>query len=184
MKRSASRPRVSVTTGGRGVVAHVGARLLCDLGDELGLADGLSAAMAPTKKRRRGHDRGRVLVDLAVSVADGGTTFSDLRTLSSQPQLFGQVASVATTWRTLQADRRGCVGGALPAARAAARQQAWAQGMDPGFYVIDIDGTLVTSDSEFKQGAAATYKKGFGFHPLLSYPGRHRRAAGRAVAAR
>jgi hypothetical protein len=41
--------------------------------------------------------------------------------------------------------------------------------MDPGFYVIDIDGTLVTSDSEFKQGAAATYKKGFGFHPLMSY---------------
>jgi hypothetical protein len=41
--------------------------------------------------------------------------------------------------------------------------------MDPGFYVIDIDGTLVTSHSEFKQGAAATYKKGFGFHPLLSF---------------
>jgi hypothetical protein len=57
----------------------------------------------------------------------------------------------------------------IAAARAAARDQAWAQGMDPGFYVIDIDGTLVTSDSEFKQGAAATYKKGFGFHPLLSY---------------
>ena len=37
--------------------------------------------------------------------------------------------------------------------------------MDPGFYVIDIDGTLVTSHSEFKQGAAATYKKGFGFSP-------------------
>ena len=168
MKRSASRPRVSVTTGGRGVVAHVGARLLCDLGDELGLADGLSAAMAPTKKRHRGHDRGRVLVDLAVSVADGGTTFSDLRTLSSQPQLFGQVASVATTWRTLQAVDEAALAG-IARARAAARQQAWAQGMDPGFYVIDIDGTLVTSDSEFKQGAAATYKKGFGFHPLLSF---------------
>ena len=130
-----------MTTGGRGVVAHVGARLLCDLGDELGLADGLSAAMAPTKKRRRGHDRGRVLVDLAVSVADGGTTFSDLRTLSSQPQLFGQVASVATTWRTLQAVDEAALAG-IARARAAARQQAWAQGMDPGFYVIDIDGTL------------------------------------------
>ena len=41
--------------------------------------------------------------------------------------------------------------------------------MDPGFYVIDIDGTLVTSDSDFKQGAAATYKKGFGFYPMMSY---------------
>ena len=55
--------------------------------------------------------------------------------------------------------------------------------MDPGFYVIDIDGTLVTSDSEFKQGAAATYKNGFGFYPLMSYPRRHRGAAGRAAAA-
>ena len=41
--------------------------------------------------------------------------------------------------------------------------------MDPGFYVIDIDGTLVTSDSDFKQGAAATYKKGFGFYPMMAY---------------
>jgi hypothetical protein len=141
---------------------------LCDLADELGLTDGLSAAMAPTKKRRRGHDRGRVLVDLAVSVADGGTTFSDLRTLQGQPQLFGQVASVSTTWRSLEAIDAAALA-RIATARAAARQRAWAQGMDPGFYVIDIDGTLVTSDSEFKQGAAATYKKGFGFHPLLSY---------------
>jgi hypothetical protein len=109
-----------------------------------------------------------VLVDLAVSVADGGTTFSDLRTLLSQPQLFGPVASVSTTWRTLEAVD-DVVLASIATARAAARKQAWAQGMDPGFYVIDIDGTLVTSDSEFKQGAAATYKKGFGFHPLLSY---------------
>jgi DDE family transposase len=146
----------------------VGARLLCDVSDELELTAGLSAAMAPTKKRRRGHDRGRVLVDLAVSVADGGTSFSDLRSLIAQPQLFGEVASVPTAWRTLEAvDDSARERIAL--ARAEARRRAWAQGIDPGFYVIDIDGTLVTSDSEFKQGAAATYKKGFGFHPLLSY---------------
>jgi hypothetical protein len=40
--------------------------------------------------------------------------------------------------------------------------------MDPGFYVIDIDGSLVTAHSE-KQGAAPTYKRGFGFYPLLAY---------------
>ena len=45
---------------------------------------------------------------------------------------------------------------------------AWAAGADPGFYVIDLDATLVGSHSE-KQGAAPTYKKGFGFHPLLAY---------------
>jgi hypothetical protein len=40
--------------------------------------------------------------------------------------------------------------------------------MDPGFYVLDFDGTLVNSHSE-KEGAAPTYKRGFGFHPLLVY---------------
>ena len=103
MKRNARRPNIVVTTGGKGVVAHAGARLLCDLADDVGLTEALSAAMAPTKKRRRGHDRGEVLVDLAVAIADGATTISDLRVLADQPGLFGEVASVPTTWRTLEA---------------------------------------------------------------------------------
>ena len=41
-------------------------------------------------------------------------------------------------------------------------------GADPGFYVIDLDATLVGAHSE-KEGAAPTYKRGFGFHPLLAY---------------
>lgn len=44
----------------------------------------------------------------------------------------------------------------------------WQAGMDPGFYVIDIDGTLLTAPSE-KEGAAPTYKRGFGFYPLLAF---------------
>lgn len=53
-------------------------------------------------------------------------------------------------------------------ARAAARAWAGAAGKHPAFYVIDFDATLVTSHSE-KQGAAANYKHGFGFHPLLAF---------------
>ena len=34
--------------------------------------------------------------------------------------------------------------------------------------MIDFDATLVNSHSE-KEGAAPTYKKGFGFHPLMAY---------------
>ena len=167
MKRTQQRPRVIVTTGGRGVVAHAGARLLCDLADRLGLSAGLSAAMAPTKRRRRGHDRGRVLVDLAVALADGATAISDLRVLANQPALFGEVASVPTAWRTLGAIDEAALE-RIAAARAQARQRAWAAGMDPGFSVIDIDGTLLTAPSE-KEGAAPTYKHGFGFYPLLAY---------------
>ena len=102
MQRS-RRPKVRVTSGGQGVVAHAGARLLCELADSVGLSVGLSAAMAPTKQRRRGHDRGEVLVDLAVAVADGATTITDLQVLANQPALFGEVASTATAWRTLGA---------------------------------------------------------------------------------
>ena len=56
----------------------------------------------------------------------------------------------------------------IKTARAQARANAWAAGADPGFYVIDIDATLVGSHSE-KEHAAPTYKRGFGFHPLLAY---------------
>lgn len=40
--------------------------------------------------------------------------------------------------------------------------------MDPGFYVIDIDGTLVGAHSD-KEGAAPNYKHGYGFYPLMAY---------------
>ncbi len=167
MKRNRVRPRLRVTTGGRGVVNHAGARLLCDLAEATGLADGLSAAMAGTKQRRRGHDRGEVLVDLAVMLADDGKSISDLAILRNQPALFGEVASTPTAWRTLDAIDEAVLAG-IGRARAQARAAAWAAGMDPGFYVLDFDGTLVNSHSE-KEGAAPTYKRGFGFHPLLVY---------------
>ncbi len=167
VKSTHRRPGLVVTTGGRGLVAHAGARLLCDLADDLGLTDGLSAAMAPTKRRRRGHDRGKVLVDLAVALADGATAISDLAVLSDQPALFGEVASVPTAWRALAAVDDAALS-RIAKARSAARRRAWAAGMDPRFYVVDIDGTLVTAHSE-KEEAAPTYKGGFGFHPLLAY---------------
>jgi Transposase DDE domain group 1 len=167
MQRNRRRPAIGVTTGGKGVVAHAGARLLCDLADGLGLSDGLSAAMAPTKKRRRGHDRGEVLVDLAVAIADGATTISDLRVLANQPSLFGEVASTATAWRTLAAVDAAALA-RIAEARRDARRCAWEAGMDPGFYMIDIDGTLVNAHSD-KEGAAPNYKHGFGFYPVMAY---------------
>jgi len=167
MQRNPSRPDLTVTTGGKGVASHVGARLLCDLADSLGLTCALSQAMAPTKQRRRGRDRGRVLLDMAVAIADGATTFSDLRVLVDQGALFGEVASVPTTWRAVEATDAAALG-RIATARAEARARAWASGLDPGFYVIDIDATLVGAHSE-KEGAAPNYKHGFGFQPILAF---------------
>lgn len=168
VKRSSSRPRLVVTADGTGVAAHVGSRLLADMADALGLTGGLSAAM-PTRQRRSAHDPGRVLVDLAVSVADGGTSMSDLKVLRNQPEVFGTVASDPTAWRVLASvDEQILL--AIDAARAAARAVAWAAGARPpkDFIVLDLDATLVTAHSE-KEEAKATYKKGFGFHPLLCF---------------
>ena len=50
--------------------------------------------------------------------------------------------------------------------RVLADAAVWAAGADPGFYVVDIAATLVESHSD-KQGAAGTFKGGFGFHPLM-----------------
>jgi hypothetical protein len=108
-----------------------------------------------------------VLVDLAVAIADGAETISDLEVLSHQPDLFGEVASVPTAWRTLEATDEAARD-RIATARAEARRAAWAAGADPGYYVIDIDATMVTAHSE-KEGAGPTYKGGFGFHPILAY---------------
>jgi hypothetical protein len=147
LKRNATRPNLVVTTGGKGVAAHVGARLLCDLADELDLGQGLSEAMAPTKQRRRGHDWGQVLVDLAVAIADGATAIRGLRVLGDQGALFGDVASVPTAWRALEAIDEAAQE-RIARARAMARAEAWAAGLDPGLYVIDLDATLVGAHGE------------------------------------
>jgi Transposase DDE domain group 1 len=167
VKRRRRRAALSVTGDGNGVANHAGARLLAELADVVGLTSAVSAAMAPTKQRRRGHDRGEVLIDLAVAIADGAETISDLATLRDQPDLFGQVASHPTVWRALAAVDEAALE-RIKTARAQARANAWAAGADPGFYVIDIDATLVGAHSD-KEQAAPTWKRGFGFHPLLAY---------------
>ena len=167
VKRRQRRRALRVTGDGVGVANHVGTRLLVDLADAVGLTGSLSAAMAPTKQRRRGHDRGEVLTDLAVAIAGGAETISDLATMRDQPDLFGRVASHPTVWRTLDAVDAAALE-RIKIARADARANAWAAGADPGFYVIDIDATLVNAHSD-KEQAAPTWKQGFGFHPLLAY---------------
>ena len=167
MKRNPTRPRLKVSADGTHVVGHAGARLLSDLADATGLTHGLSVAMAPTKRRVRGHDRGQVVADLAVMIAGGGDAIPDLAVLRNQPDLFGEVASTPTAWRTLEAIDAAALE-RIAVARAAARAAVWASGADPGFYVIDFDGTLITAHSE-KEGAAPTYKRGFGHHPLLAF---------------
>jgi Transposase DDE domain group 1 len=167
--RDRRRFTVDVVPDGDGLVSHAGAALLAEAADRLGLTESLSRALAPMRERRGKHDRGRVVRDLAVMLADGGDCLSDLRAVRDQAPLFGPVASDATAFRVI--DRLVSDPGrlaALRAARARAREHAWNAGAQPQRIVIDIDATLITAHSE-KDGAAGTFKRGFGFHPLLAY---------------
>jgi Transposase DDE domain group 1 len=169
VQRDGRRFTVEVTSDGEGLVSHAGAALLAEAADRLGLTRELSLALAPMRERRSQHDPGRVLRDLAVMLADGGDCLSDLRAVRDQQPLFGEVASNATAFRVIDAiagDR--ALLEALRAARARAREQAWQAGAAPERIVIDVDATLITAHSE-KDGAAGTFKGGFGFHPLLAY---------------
>lgn len=51
------------------MVDHAGTRLLADLADVTGLSAMVGEALAPLRLRDRGHDRGRVAVDLAVMLS-------------------------------------------------------------------------------------------------------------------
>jgi Transposase DDE domain group 1 len=121
-----TRPPVEVSADGTGVVSHVGARLLADLAEWTTLTGRLSELFAARVAPQTAHDPGRVLVDVAVMLADGGECISDIATLADQPGVFGPVASDSTCWRVLDAITDDDLAG-IAVSRAAARQVAWAQ---------------------------------------------------------
>ena len=63
--------------------------MLARVADKLGLTGTLSLRLASIKQRRRGHDPGRVIRDLAVMLADGGECVSDMGAVRDQQALFG-----------------------------------------------------------------------------------------------
>jgi len=70
------------------------------------------------------------------------------------------------------------------AARAAARERAWTAGAAPdlsGLLQIDFDATITISHSEEKENAAKTWKRTFGFHPLLAFLDRPEVSGGEAL---
>jgi hypothetical protein len=91
----------TATADGEGVVSHAGSRLLADIADRTTLTAELAVALAGLRKARARHDPERVLVDMAVAIADGATTISDVAVLADQVELFGAVASDSTCWRLL-----------------------------------------------------------------------------------
>lgn len=183
MKSSKRVSRVKVTADGTGVVSHAGVGLLREVAQYTGLSRAVTTALIDTYKGVPVHAPGRVFTDLAVAVADGADAISGIAVLRDRQELFGPVASMPTTWRVLdRIDQEH-----LPlvrAARAKAREAAWAAGAGPDVAAglcLDFDATITIAHSE-KENAAATWKKTFGFHPLLCFLDRPDLAAGEALA--
>lgn len=170
--------RLSVAADGRGLVGHAGAVLLRKCADRTGLSAALSAALG-VRGKSPGWDRGVVLVQLVVAIVIGARSMADIELLRHQAAVFGAPASDSTVRRMLvEADAKAHA--RIRAARARVRAHVWeliaardggfcwvaiAGRVLTGWIVIDIDATLITAHSN-KQGAAATFKKGWGFHPL------------------
>jgi hypothetical protein len=169
-----------VRVAGKGVVSHVGSALLRLLGDRVGLTDRLSKALA-VREFYPDFDRGRVLADLAVAVADGATAIDDIRVLRDQGELFGSVASTTTAWRCLN-EIDGVQLGRIERARAKTRAWVWGRivarhGRIPAArtcygdlgktVVIRLDASIVIAHSD-KIGAKGTLKGTSGHHPLLA----------------
>ena len=176
MKNSVRGSRVAVSADGQGVVSQAGAVLLWETMRVTGLGRGLSQELSRWRAPRAVHDPGKIVADLAAALALGGDCLADIAVLREQPELAGPVASDPVVSR-LVSQLAGDLPRALKAvraARAAARERAWAlagdaaPGAGGGLVTVDLDATIVIAHSE-KQEAAPTWKKTFGFHPLTAF---------------
>lgn len=178
---------------GTHLVSHAGAVLLLRTAEPVGLAQALTSGSSGWRAPTAVHDQGKILLDLAVSIAVGGDCMADLDQLRSQPRVFGPVASGPTVSRlitVLAADADAAlatIGSAAALARSRAWQLAGRDGPDHAItagnpLVIDLDATLVAAHSE-KEAAAPTFKRTFGFHPLLGFVDHGPEGTGEPIAA-
>ena len=184
-----SYPKVKYRSSTSGSVSSAGVLLLTETARVLDLVEALTTELAGFTRRGAVHHPGKAIVDLAVMLASGGEVPADVAMLRARPHLFGPVASDPTISRIID-DLAGDVDAALSgisAARASARRTA---GLLPGgalpeidaHVIVDIDATLITSHSD-KELAAPTFKRGFGFHPLLAFADHGEAGTGTPLAA-
>jgi len=171
-----------VVADGKGLIGHAGAVPLRRLADRTGLTSAL-AAVLPAGTGAGWRDRAVVVVQLAVSIVLGAANLSDAEQLQAHHQgLFGATVSDSTTRRTPAAMDEEVLA-KIARVRAQVRRHVWSLlHLRPGGFpwltiagkylhrwvVIDMDATIITAASK-KEGAAATWKKTFGFHPPAAW---------------
>lgn len=171
---------LTVNADGTGLVGHAGGILLRQLADRCGLTAALNAALTQSGTFPQ-LSRGMVLVSTAIAIAMGATAMADIAVLGQLAPVLGAAPSGSTVRRVLDLSSDPVLV-KVAQARARIRRHVWKQvesaGGFPwlavagktlaGLLVIDMDGTLVTAHSD-KAGAAPTWKKSYGFHPLAAW---------------
>jgi hypothetical protein len=165
--------RVHVQAGGESLISSAGAAMLLSTARVSGLAKALGVELAPWRAARSIHDPGKTVLDLAVAIGLGGDCLADIGVVRAQPELFGPVASDPTVSRLFEAlaEQPAEAIAAIRAARAQARGRVWLRRspfVDHRQVVVDLDATLIGAHSE-KEQASPTFKRGFGFHPMLAF---------------
>src|SRR6266566_608996 len=114
---------LSVAADAEGLVGHAGAVLLRKLADQCGLTSALGGALDRAGKSPL-IDRGMALASMAVAIALGATSMSDIAVLAHQEPVLGAAPSDTTVRRTLElADARTL--DKIARARAAVRRHVW-----------------------------------------------------------
>jgi Transposase DDE domain group 1 len=189
VKNTGFRSKITVSADGNGLVSQAGGLLLAEALRVTGLGQALSAGLARWRAPRAVHDPGKIIADLAVALGLGGDCLADVAVLRAQPELCGPVASdpvISRLVAALAADGPQALR-AIRAARAAARERAWAlageraPGAGGSLIPVDLDATIVLAHSE-KEKAAPTWKKTFGFHPLAAFADHGSGAGGEPLA--
>lgn len=172
---------LEMTSGASGLLGAAGVPLLRLLAEESGLRCLLSKSLVRADFVP-GHDRGQVLVDVAIGLAMGAVSVAGtMHEIAQAAAVIGVSASTVTAWRTFDELDETALG-KIARARAAHRRAIWqrlatrpkgfpwvevAGRIWEGWIVVDVDASLVECHSD-KQGAAPTYKKHlFGLHPII-----------------
>jgi hypothetical protein len=106
MKTTGSYPRLHIDTATIPAIGQAGGILLTETIRASGLDTELSAALSRWAKPLATHDPGKIVCDLALSVALGGDCLSDLSEVRAEPGLYGPVASDPTVSRLISPARR------------------------------------------------------------------------------
>lgn len=173
MKRTTSLRQLQVSASGEGLVSRGGLVLLAETARVSGLDRQLVSGLAGWTPRRAVHQAGRVVLQLAMSLAAGGDCLADIGMLRDATAIVGPVASEPTVSRVIDdlADGGQEVLDALAEAHATARVRVHDAGGGPPAGtqpIIDIDPTIVIAHSD-KELAAPTFKRSYGHHPVLAF---------------